>query len=189
MGRANATVIGSVVLASLIVGFEGYALFRPHHRSNAPEMADLQVAPPTASLPAAPPAPEPPPPTQAETAPEIVPVPTETPDPTPDEHQPEVVFHHRDLVRQADEKVFDALGLPDAQRAAIRAIDDQYVRTVQLIESPDLDATVDLTANQTRRTAIGSILGPDSMRAFISRERKAERRVRNELRAQMLHGQ
>jgi hypothetical protein len=196
MGRANAIVVGSAVLAPLILAIEGYALLRPHSRPKAAEMADLPQAAAPAPLPivatpppADPPAPEPTPP-QADTAPETAPDPAEAPDSTTTVGQRELVLHHREIVQQADEKVFDVLNLPDAQRAAIRAIDDQYVRTVQSMEPSGSDATgVDLNANRTRRTAIGNVLGPDSMRAFSSQERGAERRVRSELRAQILRGQ
>jgi Spy/CpxP family protein refolding chaperone len=197
MGRANAIVVGSAVLAPLILGIEGYALLRQHHRPTAAEMTDLPAAaaPTPLSLvaappPAAPPAADPMPPPQPETPPETAPGPAEAHAPTTLAQQRELVVHEREIVQQADEKVFESLSLTDAQRAAIRAIDDQYVRTVQSIESSGSAATgVDLNANHTRRTAIGNVLGTDGLHAFISQELRAERRVRREFRAQMSRGQ
>ena len=44
MGRANAIVVGSAVLAPLILGVEGYIVFRPHQRPRAAEVADVPAA-------------------------------------------------------------------------------------------------------------------------------------------------
>jgi hypothetical protein len=97
------------------------------------------------------------------------------------------------VVHEADEQVFDALNLPDAQRAAIRAIDDQYRRTLASIAetspAPSFqDISIDSNAEQTRRAAIAGVLGPDASRAFTFAERKAERRVRNQLRPDVVRG-
>ena len=202
MGRANAIVVGSAVLAPLLLGVEGFALFRPHHRPPPPaEMADLPAAavPRPAPLPVAPP-PEAPPPVRRTVAPAAPPPPeqpaaaeepAEAPaDPTTVARWRELMAHQRQVVRDADEKVFDVLNLPDAQRTAIRAIDEQYARALQSIEtSSGLAPGVDLNANQTRRAAIIDVLGADGMHAFTFEERKAQRRVRGQLRAQSLRGQ
>lgn len=204
MGRANAIVVGSAVLAPLILGVEGFALFRPHHRPPpVSEMADLPAAVAPARLPAPPPVvlppaqraaapPTPPAPEEPEPAAALEPV-EAPPNPATLARQRELLVHQRQTVRDADEKVFDILKLPDAQRAAIRAIDDQYVRTLQSMEptgtaGDGTGAGVDLNANQTRRAAITDVLGADGMHAFTFEERKAERRVRGQLRAQSLRG-
>src|SRR5579863_2277334 len=129
------------------------------------------------------------PPPQPETPPEAAPGPAEAHDPTTLARQRELVVHEREIVQQADEKVVESLNLTDAQRAAIRAIDEQYVRTMQSIESSGSAATeIDLNAKRTRRAAIGDVLATDGLHAFISQELREERRVRRELRAQMLRG-
>ena len=90
-----------------------------------------------------------------------------------------------ECVQAADEQVFDLLNLPDEQRAAIRAIDGVYARTVQAIAQlpPGADlrsAGLDPNADQARRAAIADVLGPDATHAFTFAERKAERRVRSD---------
>jgi hypothetical protein len=203
MGRANAIVVGSAVLAPLLLGVEGYALFRPHHRPHAAEVADVPppalpqprpvVAPPPAPPPARRAAPEPTPPPPEETAPPE-PAVEAAPAPATVIRQRELLVRQRQTVRDADERVFDSLNLPDAQRTAIRAIDDQYVRALQAMEQTGTSGEgwrpdADLNANQTRRAAIANILGAEGMHTFNFEERKAERRVRSELRAQALRGQ
>ena len=204
MGRANAIVVGSAVLAPLILGVEAFALFRPHHRPPRPaEMADppAVVAPAPAPLPAAPPieplaaerdlpAPAPPPPEEPAAPEEPAEAP---PDSATFARQRELLAHRRQMIRDADEQVFDVLKFPDTQRAAIRAIDDQYVRALQSMEPTGVGATgmpgVDLNAEQTRRAAITDVLSADELHAFTFQERKAERRLRGQLRAQSLGGQ
>ena len=92
-----------------------------------------------------------------------------------------------EVLQAADEQVFGTLHLPDEQRAAIRAIDGAYARTVQAIAQlpPGADlrsAGLDPNADQARRAAIADVLGPETMHAFTFQERKAERHVRNQYR-------
>ncbi|HLK91200.1 MAG TPA: hypothetical protein VKZ18_14980 [Polyangia bacterium] len=195
-----------MVLAPLILGIEGYVVFRSHHRARA--AAPVDDAPPALVGPAAaaqaspppPPAPPPPPPA-AEPAPpaaESAPEPSEAvaevaQDPVLLQRQRALQQHQRMLIRAADEKAFDTLNLPDAQRAAIRAINDQYVRSLQALQaiSPggeDTNHGVDLNADQTRRAAITDVLGADAMPGFTFAERKAERRVRAMLRPDLVRG-
>ena len=91
-------------------------------------------------------------------------------------------------MRDADEQVFDVLNLPDAQRAAIRAIEDQYFRALRSTEPPGGGAGVNSDADQTRRTAITNVLGADGLHAFTFAERKEERRVSVQRRAESLRG-
>jgi hypothetical protein len=97
------------------------------------------------------------------------------------------------VIHDADEQVFDTLNLPDAQRAAIRAIDEQYARTLATIANATGDSTlptftVDRNAEQTRRAAIAGVLGPDTTHTFNFVERKAERHVRNHYRPDVVRG-
>jgi hypothetical protein len=114
-------------------------------------------------------------------------------DPSVVERQRILHEHRRLVIRAADEKAFDVLNLPDAQRAAIRSINDQYVRSVQALQAassgpPDPNSGADLNADQTRRAAIANVLGAEAMPAFNLAERHAEHRVRGELRPQLVRG-
>ena len=205
MARPNAILIGAMILAPAIMAAEGYAIYRTHHR---PPRRSVENAAPLEAVVEQPPAP----PARLLATPLPLPLPArqqeETPAPeTPpppeaanDLVAPVVVRRQRGLyerrrqvVHEADEQVFDTLNLPDAQRAAIRAVDDQYGRTLAAIAEAAPDSSfpnpaVDDNAEQTRRTAIAGILGPDASRAFNLAERKAERRVRNHLRPDVVRG-
>jgi hypothetical protein len=201
MARANAILVGAIVLAPTIVGAEGYAIY---HRLHRPPKQSAEVAPPaehiSQDLPApSPPAVEtpapPPPPRQPEVA--APPPPddgtTGEIDPTTARRQRALYERRAQVIQDADEQAFDTLNLSDAQRAAIRAIDEQYARTLTTIANATDDSTlptftVDSNAEQTRRTAIAGVLGPDTVHTFNFVERKAERRVRNHYRPDVVRG-
>ena len=176
MGRSNVILVGSFVLAPLILGVESYALFRSHHHRVArvaeTPSQDLPTAPPQASVAS------PPPSVQPATALTddvtlVVPEPLrETPPPSPLERR-------RQTIRAADEQAFDVLGFSSAERAAIRAIDNAYVRAAQAGNAFGPDGV-----DQARRTAIAAVLGPNATRTFGVAERKAERRMRRHFRSQ-----
>jgi hypothetical protein len=186
MGRSNAVVVGVVVLGPLILGLEGYAAYRSHHHQRATEVAD----PPPADSPraedqpaSAPPAEVPPadPPAQADPPPPDLGT-VEAVAPTQDPALRQRFLEHRGKVIQAaDELAFDVLNLTDAQRAAIRAIDDQFSRALATDADPN--------ANQTRHAAIANVLGPDEAHAFNFAAHKAERRASGQLRTQVVHGE
>jgi hypothetical protein len=191
MGRSNAIVVGAVVLGPLILGLEGYATYRARHHQRATEVADPpQADPPQADPPQteAQPAPAPP----AEDPPAAPPAQTDPPPPelgtveavapTQDSALRQRFLEHRGKVIQAaDELAFDVLNLPDTQRAAISAIDDQFSRA--------LATNADPNANQTRHAAIANVLGPDEARAFNFAAHKAERRANGQLRTQVVRGE
>jgi len=200
MARANVILVGAIVLAPAIVAAEGDAIYRTHHRPPSPSAESEAPVEPIAEAPPAPAraveAPPPPPVRPPET-----PAAQETPPPTDDtgkavdpvvERRQRSLYQRRgQVIHDADEQVFDALDLPDAQRAAIRAIDDQYGRTLASMAEAGHDfwsAPVDDNAEQTRRAAIAGVLGPDVSHAFNFAERKAERRVRNHLRPDVVRG-
>ena len=211
MGRSNVIIVGSVVLAPLILGVESYALYRAHHRRvrtaeitgptelTAAAVLPARVAPPPAvPVSAERPSPPPPPPPPAPPAAEDPPADTETvsdvqTDPTV-EHRRQLMLQRRgEVLQAADEQVFGTLHLPDEQRAAIRAIDGAYARTVQAIAQlpPGADlrsAGLDPNADQARRAAIADVLGPETTHAFTFQERKAERHVRNQYRPEQVRG-
>jgi hypothetical protein len=211
MGRSNVIIVGSVVLAPLILGVESYALYRAHHRRvRTAEIAvplEMNAAPvleapvvgnpvvpvtverslplPPPSTPPTPPAEEPPPDT--ETVSDV------QADPTVERRRQVLVQRRGEILQTADEQTFDVLHLPDDQRAAIRAIDGAYARTVQAIAQlpPGADlrsAGLDPNADQARRAAIADVLGPETTHAFTFTERKAERRIRGQYRAEQVRG-
>jgi hypothetical protein len=205
MARPNMIVVGVVVAGPLILGLEGYALYRSYHKRppgsaevERPAPSELPLAPPVAALSTALPiAPSVPETSPAEPAPGGAPEPTEG-----DGGEPEGAFrqrqhllaeHRGEIIRTADEQVFDILNLSDSKRAAIRAIDEVYVHAVRPIEDlpPNADPRsrgADLNAEQTRRAAIADVLGADGMRAFTFEDHKAQRRARNQLRTQWVRG-
>jgi hypothetical protein len=209
MGRSNVIIVGSVVLAPLILGIESYWLFQAHHRRvrTAPITGSIEAsAAPGPSLPVAQaavlpvpsagPLPAAPPPAAAAAA--APPPRTETvsdvqPDPTVERRRQLMLKRRGQVVQAADEQVFDLLRLTNEQRAAIRAIDSAYARTLQAIGTlpPGADpgdAGFDPNAEQARRAAIAEVLGPEATHAFTLAERKAERRVRNQLRPEQVRG-
>jgi hypothetical protein len=205
MARPNAILLGAIVLAPAIVVADGYAVYRAHHRpakrsdegaalAEAPAQAPASAARAPEPPPAAPPPPARPPETAA--APPTSPAgddPGAAVEPVVVRRQRGLYERRRQVVHDADEQVFETLNLPDAQRAAIRAIDEEYGRTLASIaEAPDApsfpNVAIDSNAEQTRRTAIAGVLGPDAARAFNLSERKAERRVRNHLRPDVVRG-
>ena len=128
MGRSNVIIVGSVVLAPLILGLESYALFRAHHRrartAEITGLTEMNAAPvlgaPVARAPAIPlsaerPSPPPPPAPAAPTA----------EDPPPPKPRPSVTSRRTrrsssrqpadaasvdgEVLQAADEQVFDLL--------------------------------------------------------------------------------
>jgi hypothetical protein len=208
MGRSNVIIVGSVVLAPLILGLESYVLFRTHHHlartaeiTGLTDMTAAAVLPaPVARTPAIPLSverPSPPPPPAAPAA-EDPPAETETvsdvqTDPTVERRRQLMLRRRGEVLQAADEQVFGTLHLSDEQRAAIRAIDGAYARTVQAIAQlpPGADlrsAGLDPNADQARRAAIADVLGPETTHAFTFQERKAERHVRNQYRPEQVRG-
>jgi hypothetical protein len=193
MRRANTIIVGSVLLATAILGVDGYLFFRAHRRfTGQTQVASDPLPAVDREEPAAfvlPRVPDPPPTIS------VVPVAHEptTPPPTPSDgtndvandptvrrRQQLLIQRRGDVIQAADEQVFEALNLPDAARAAIRAADDAYVRSIH--------PTVDLNADLTRRSTISSVLDPETMRAFNFAERKAERLARNQYRPEVVRG-
>jgi hypothetical protein len=192
MGRANTILVGSVLLATSILGVEGYVFFRAYRRSAGPtpEAPDprsevAQEQPAAAALPRAPDPPPPAVPGEPAALDPATPPPAPT-DGTSDVANDPMLQRRQDLLLQrrgqviqgADEQVFDTLKLPDAARAAIRAADSVYVRSLN----------IDPNAEHTRRAAISYILDPETMRAFSFAERNAERRARNQYRPEAVRG-
>jgi hypothetical protein len=199
MGRSNVIIVGSFVLAPLILGIESYVLFRGHHRRvrtaaitgsiESPEpvastpVEQTAVVPVSAGRPSLPLDPL----RQTETISEV------EAEPTLDRRRRMMLQRRGEVLQAADEQVFGLLPLTNEQRAAIRAIDSAYARTVQAIgqlaPSTDLrSAGLDPNAEQARRAAIGEVLGSKATQAFNLAERKAERRVRNQQRAEQVRG-
>jgi hypothetical protein len=203
MRRLNPIVVGSLILAPSILGVELYLLFGSHRRPAptiaAPEPAELPVAPrprTVAAQIAPPPVPRPPPSQDLPSATDdVIDGGTEL---ALLRRQKALVANRLQMIRQADEETFQTLNLPEATRAAIRAIDDDYTRANEAFQArreADQAAGVDsrlpagdINAEQTRHAAIASLLGPAGASAFAAAERKAERQVRNRLRPQWVRG-
>ncbi len=211
MARSNVIIVGTVALAPLILGVESYALYRAHHHRATPADAlgsfEMTTSPaldvPAAQTPAVPapaarplaPAPPPPPPAPAaeDPPPETETVSDVQSDPANERRRQLMLQRRGEVLQAADEQVFGLLNVPDAQRAAIRAIDGAYARTLQAIaalpQGADLQsAGLDPNADQTRRAAIANVLGPDATHAFNFEERKAERHARNQYRPEQVRG-
>jgi hypothetical protein len=176
MGRSNVIIVGVVVLAPLILGIESYALFRAHHRrvvhvAEAPP-EELPTPSPSAMVPAPPPPVQPAPALTDEVAAAVA-------EPVPETPPPSSLQDRGEIIRAADELAFDILDLPDDQRAAIRAIDEAYARAA-LAANPLALWSVE----QSRRTAITSLLGPAAAHTFNLAARKAKRRVRSQVGSQ-----
>jgi hypothetical protein len=196
MGRSNVIIVGSVVLAPLVLGIESYALYRPHQRrTRTTEIAgsiEISAPPVEQAPPALVPAeraldPPPPPaaPMAADPPPETETVSDVQPDPSFERRRQLMLQRKGEVLRAADEQAFGIVNVPDAQRTAIRAIDNAYAH--QLQETGQLPPETDLpsagsnrNADQTRRAAIADILGADAARAFVIAERRAERRMRGQ---------
>jgi len=209
MGRSNVIIVGSVVLAPLLLGIESYLLFKAHHRrprtaetsesievtAPGPAFARSSTTPAPAELPSSLPLPTPaapaagdaPPPPSTETVSDV------QTDPTVERRRQLMLRRRGEVLQAADEHVFALLHLPNEQSAAIRAIDSAYTRTVQALEQlpPEADlrnAGLDPNAEQARHAAIAEVLGPTAAQAFNFAERKAERRVRNQFRPEQVRG-
>jgi hypothetical protein len=213
MGRSNVIIVGSVVLAPLILGMESYLLWGTHHHrariaqiTGSPEASPGPVfGPPveqTAVVPTSSRRPLPPPPpapvaTNAAAAENPLAdtgtVSDSQADPTVERRRQLMLQRRGEDLQAADEQVVDLLHLTDQQSAAIRTIDSAYARTLQAIGQlpPGADlrsAGLDPNAEQARRAAIGEVLGPDITPAFTVEERKAARRARNQHRVEQVRG-
>jgi hypothetical protein len=210
MARSNVIIVGTVALAPLILGVESYALYRAHHHRAAPSdalgslemtaapalggpVAETPAVPTPAARPLAPPPPQPPAPAPEDPPPETETVSDVQPDPANARRRQLMLQRRGEILQVADEQVFGLLNVSDAQRAAIRAIDSAYARTLQAIgqlpQGADLQsAGLDPNADQARRAAIANVLGPDATHAFNFAERKAERHVRNQYRPEQVRG-
>lgn len=206
MRKPNAIVIGTVGLSALLLGLELSAL----HRTKSRVTADLASDPPLeAELPRLTPArleigseihPA------ANAAPAAAPELAVAPGPTQDggadvalgaveRRQRLLAEHNRQLMREADERAFDKLNVPNEARAAIRRINEDYARATAGIQDTTLvDAAAEaaaasppasLSAQQTRHADIGGVLG-DEVARFYSLERKEKKLLRNQHRAEWL---
>ena len=209
MGRSNVIIVGSVVLAPLILGIESYLLFKAHHRRvRTAEITESIEVTAAGAEPAGHPEPDRAracraplacrllrrrPPRPQRSAPDTETVSDVQADPTIERRRQLMLRRRGEVLQAADEQVFGLLHLTNEQRAAIRAIDSAYARTVQAIGQlpPGADlrnAGLDPNAEQARHAAIGEVLGPKATQAFNFAERKAERRVRNQYRPEQVRG-
>jgi hypothetical protein len=200
----NPLLVGSLILAPLLLGFEVYVIFHSgrHSRPKAaalapeetPEVAEMPRPRPAAPRPAPPP--ESPPPAPAE----LPAASNEAVDAGAEielgRRQALLAEYRRKIVLDADEQVLQTLNLPESTRAAIRTIDSEYVRaTTQPLPPADPKVLAalrnpadDPNAAEIRRTALESLLGPETARTFTLEERKAEHHLRNQLRPQWVRG-
>jgi hypothetical protein len=203
MARPSPLVVGTVILAPLILGLEIYVFHGSHHRAATAVVAS---APETSAAPSLPSTSA----TIASTTARPEPAPSRSPaNPVAATAEPTdaggedaylrrrrlLADYRRQIMQAADEQTFQTLNLPDATRSAIRAIDDTYVRSLQTLQAPTAIAygdgglrPPDLSAEHTRQAAIGELLGPEAAREFTTTERRAERQLRNQIRPQSVPG-
>jgi hypothetical protein len=204
MTRISPLLLGVAGIGLALIGAEGYLLFRPHRRPapavvETPPDDDSERRPAVAS-------PEPPRPVQAlpaESAP-VAPVPAVQP-PQPEVEPPVervqnaalkkrallMANHNQRVIQEADERAFETMKLPDATRAAIRRINDGYVKTTRdFLDanpptwSPGEQVGANLAksdeADRARRAALKDVLGADGVSAFETAEYSAARRLRRQ---------
>src|SRR6185295_68467 len=88
--------------------------------------------------------------------------------------------NHNRRLSEADEQVFAGLNLPEATRASIRQLNDEYRKRTELgPEHPGgPDVAEAAAALEARRDALGLLLGADGAKGFDTEERGAVRRLR-----------
>jgi hypothetical protein len=211
MRKPNAIVVGTIGLSALLLGVELSAL----HRTKSRAAADLAYDPPREAEPQHPsPRPRAAPASEVSSeahpaakparaaAPELAVAPGPTRDGGADaapgaveRRQRLLAEHNRQLMREADERAFDKLKVPNEARAAIRRINEDYARATAGIQDTTLvDASAEaaaasppasLSAQQTRHADIAGVLGAE-VAQFYSLERKEKKLLRNQHRAEWL---
>jgi hypothetical protein len=94
-----------------------------------------------------------------------------------------LIVNHNRRRQEADENVFNTLGLSDATRTAIRQINEDYRRRTE--PAPDrapTDVAESSAALAARTDAIARLLGSDAAKTFESEERAAVLRLRGKYR-------
>jgi hypothetical protein len=226
--RLSPITLASLALTILVFGAAAYTLSRSWRRRDQPVVTlDREAAPiepPAAgSAPAAAPTPSaialppalppalpisadvarpragPPAPTlEAQTVPAEPPVP-ETRDRVAIQNRRLLVASHNlQLVRQADERAFETLKLPEETRVAIRKIDEELGRKThddlgvnsEQVSQMSIDQQIGLgiarndAAERDRRAAIKDLLGPEGATDFATAAYAEARRLRIQYRKQ-----
>jgi hypothetical protein len=197
--RPNPIIVGLVSLTALVIGLEVRALLGA--RRHAPPAASDETSPPESPALARPvvvdqvperPTPPPPPASPPPVTPAAA-TPPETFAALDAAADPPIAQTKRPLfvapepervIRDADEQAFEMLHMPEATRAAIRKINDDHAEKQRAIQ----DGAPPPEGMQTRRDAIGQLLGVDAAHQFDAAERVATKRLRSRYRAESLHG-
>jgi hypothetical protein len=208
MARPSPITVGTVVLAVGVLGAAVYVLSRSRERVIAsstvadevsgapPRPAVLAVDPPnTAAGPrgvAAPASPLPvlsPPPPLAERAAAAPDAAFAAETGTANERLRSIAARNQRLITESDERVFEALKLSDATRAAIRRINDEASARarVALEAAPPHPPRTDESAPE-RRAAIKDLLGEDAAGQFDNAESAVIRHLRIQARTKPLSG-
>ncbi len=210
MPRLSPITLGLSVLMIAILSTAAVLMVGARHeRERATFEAETAEAPPKAAAP--PPAPEeitvaPPPPPRPAPAPAatqpapVVAVAT-APDTdaqatgddaqltaAPPNRRALLQVNHNRRRQEADETVFNNLGLPEQTRAAIRQINEEYRRQTEPTtpaapaSPPPVEVGDASAALKARQAAITQLLGPDQAKEFDSQERAAVLRLRGKYR-------
>lgn len=92
--------------------------------------------------------------------------------------------HHQELTQKADERVFEILQMSEAQRVAIRQINEDFGKRARelvnaapgmLAEQRPESFAKNTDADRARRAALENLLGVDAARAFDTNEHTAAR--------------
>jgi hypothetical protein len=213
MPRLSPITLGlSVLMIAILTTAAILMVGARHTRERASVEGETAEAPPGAAAPTpapevtvAPPPPPPPapPPLPAAAPAQPAPVMAVATAPDPDAQAPGedaqlaaappnrralLTVNHNRRRQQADENVFNSLGLPEETRAAIRRINEEYRRQTEPTtpaapaSPPPVEVGEAAAALKAREAAITQLLGPDQAKEFDSQERAAVLRLRGKYR-------
>jgi hypothetical protein len=204
VARLSPITIGLAASMIAVVGAAVFVLARPRHGAapadsagaapslppepEPPQAPRVAALPPPAPGPAPAPAPTPPPRSAETPAAESDPRPAGEDAPAPGATKPNrralLALNHNQRLDEADAQVFVSLNLPEATRAAVRRINDEYRRRTELgPERPGgPDAGETAAALKARQDALALLLGAGPAKDFDVEERSAVRRLRGKYR-------
>jgi hypothetical protein len=206
MARRSPLVVGALVVAVAVIAVEVAVVLRPRRHEVAQAQAVEEPPPPEVPPPPAPPLPPAvppprrlavaPPPQPAAAPPPAVPVEQPAPDaaPPPDtravlkKRALLIADHNIQVIRDADEKAFATMDLPEETRTAIRRINDDYTNRKrdqlahdepfptgpdQLVAGPNA-----AEADRLRQEALDQLLGSDAGPKFRAAETSSAHDIR-----------
>jgi hypothetical protein len=205
VARPSPITVAVFVLTVVPVVAAAFLVFRPRHRHETASIENVAEEPaPPPALPeapaviekarvhAAPPAAEPvaepvapaPPPAQVQGTP--------LPEDTMGVFKRRtslIAAHRKQLLDEADERVFTTMNIPESTRSAVRKINEEFGKRLEVLPTPDQRAPNTAQgsnpspdsydgAREARRAAIGGLLDSESAQAFERAEHTAEADLR-----------